>query len=840
MAVTVTAVPPAPVATVVVTPATASVQPGATRQLTATLRDATGNVLTGRAIAWTSSATGVATVSATGLVTAVSAGSADVRALSEGVADTSAITVPAPPPPAPVATVVVTPATANIQAGATQQLAVVLRDAGGNVLTGRTIMWESAATGVATVSAAGLVTGVAPGSAGVRAISEGVADTSTITVTAPPPPAPVATVVVTPATASIAIGATQQLTAVLRDAGGNVLTGRAVTWESAATGVATVSATGLVTAVAAGSAGVRAISEGVADTSTITVAAAPPPAPVATVVVTPASASVQIGATRQLTAVLRDAGGNVLTGRTITWESSATGVATVSATGLVTAVAAGSAGVRAISEGVADTSAITVPAPPAPVASVELTPATATVNVGQTQQFTVTLRDAGGNVLTGRTITWQSLTNAVATISTAGLVTAVSAGTVMVLASCEGVADTSTITVPPLPPPPGGSADPSRLPLATGQTPSAGTYGRSLAAGQTYVDPLTTVTVLKLTSASVPNSNGGMYHGYSEGGPSISQPWVGTDGNTYYTAYLSDGWLVDIRFDTFATSNWRAAPSDGELTFAFSLNQSTPRVAYYVAGKTIHRYNTATNQNQDTGIFPHTIAAAGNTLLWLQVNMNDQWIVGMLNSNATVVAFRTSDGLSRAFPTSFAGGLDIDEPHIDREFPVVYISTNDEANLIVNLETGNVVAENDPGNDDSADHEASLRGRVVALSWQANGIISATHQGSVSVPITPAPSDFNGDWHMAGQWVFNNPSQYFVIDQWASNGNFKVRRGMIGFVNLAGDVRLLAAHDATGTGYDNGGQPHPTLSPDGKLVMWTSNMNGSSRHDVFVARVPTQ
>ena len=46
--------------------------------------------------------------------------------------------------------------------------------------------------------------------------------------------------------------------------------------------------------------------------------------------------------------------------------------------------------------------------------------------------------------------------------------------------------------------------------------------------------------------------------------------------------------------------------------------------------------------------------------------------------------------------------------------------------------------------------------------------------------------------------------------------------------------------DATGTSYTDGGQPHPTLAPDGKLVMWVSNMNGSARYDTFIARIPVK
>ncbi len=86
------------------------------------------------------------------------------------------------------------------------------------------------------------------------------------------------------------------------------------------------------------------------------------PLPVAQVTVAPASASVARGATRQLTATLRDASGNVLTGRTVTWGSSNPSVATVNASGLVTGVGVGSATVTATSEGKTGSSAITVTA----------------------------------------------------------------------------------------------------------------------------------------------------------------------------------------------------------------------------------------------------------------------------------------------------------------------------------------------------------------------------------------------------------------------------------------------------------------------------------------------
>ncbi|MGE3618594.1 MAG: Ig-like domain-containing protein, partial [Gemmatimonadales bacterium] len=85
--------PPAPVASVVVAPATATLVPTQTQALTATARDAAGNTLAGRAVTWTSSAGAVASVSSAGLVTAVTAGSATITATSEGQTGTSAITV---------------------------------------------------------------------------------------------------------------------------------------------------------------------------------------------------------------------------------------------------------------------------------------------------------------------------------------------------------------------------------------------------------------------------------------------------------------------------------------------------------------------------------------------------------------------------------------------------------------------------------------------------------------------------------------------------------------------------------------------------------------------------
>src|SRR3989442_7517651 len=104
----------------------------------------------------------------------------------------------------------------------------------------------------------GLVGGVAGGGpVTMAARGEGEGGTATVTVRV----APVAAVTVSPSAANIAITGTVQLTATPRDANGNPLTGRAISWSSSNNNIATVNGSGLVTGVTAGSVTITATSE---------------------------------------------------------------------------------------------------------------------------------------------------------------------------------------------------------------------------------------------------------------------------------------------------------------------------------------------------------------------------------------------------------------------------------------------------------------------------------------------------------------------------------------------------------------------------------------------------
>jgi uncharacterized protein YjdB len=422
------------VASVVVTPSRLSVGVGASASLTVEVRDAGGNALTGRKVVWASKDVTVATVSGSGVVSGVSPGTVQVAATAEGKSAIVDVTVN----PKAVATIRLTPSgDQQLLVGQTQQISAQPLDADGNPLPGRSVTWSSSSAAIASVSATGLITAVATGGAVITAASEGKTAVVAVTVSS----VPIASITVTPTTDTVVVSQTLQLTATAKDALGAVLTGRAIAWSSSDASKATVSSTGLVTGVSQGAVTITASSEGKTGTSSITVN----PKPVGAVILSPSQVSVEVGSTKQLTAQVTDDQGNVLTGRPISFSSSNAAVATVSSGGLITAVAIGTATITATSEGKTGTADVTVI--PVPVASVEVAPTTADLTVGQTAQFVAVAKDAKGNVLTGRAIAWSSGAPSVATVSSAGVVTAVGAGSAVIFATIEGKIGSATVTV---------------------------------------------------------------------------------------------------------------------------------------------------------------------------------------------------------------------------------------------------------------------------------------------------------------------------------------------------------------------------------------------------------
>lgn len=254
--------------------------------------------------------------------------------------------------PRAVSAITLTPDTDSVAVGATVTLHAAVTDPSGNPVGGQQVFWNTENPGIATVSDAGVVSGVATGSVRISASAAGKSAVASITVLPPP----VSVVVVTPALDTIVRASTVHLTATLLDAGGNTLTGRAITWSSSEPAIATVDGTGLVTGDSAGSATITATSEGKSGSAAIVVVL--PPA--ASVTVTPDHALLLLGQSVQLSATANDASGNPIPGAPITWSSSNESVATVTDSGLVQSQAIGIATITAQSGSASGKATVTV------------------------------------------------------------------------------------------------------------------------------------------------------------------------------------------------------------------------------------------------------------------------------------------------------------------------------------------------------------------------------------------------------------------------------------------------------------------------------------------------
>ncbi|HET9066122.1 MAG TPA: Ig-like domain-containing protein [Gemmatimonadales bacterium] len=156
-------------------------------------------------------------------------------------------TIPPPPPPPTVASLTIQGLPASLQVGETVQLSVVSRDAGGGQVANPVIQWTSTVKTVATVSSNGRVTGVSAGQTIVRAEGAGHQDEVSVVVIAPTP----TVVSLLPATVALAPGGSAQLTSAVLGANG-IIPGLTVTYVSSHSDVATVDATGKITALRTG------------------------------------------------------------------------------------------------------------------------------------------------------------------------------------------------------------------------------------------------------------------------------------------------------------------------------------------------------------------------------------------------------------------------------------------------------------------------------------------------------------------------------------------------------------------------------------------------------------
>lgn len=646
------------------------------------------------------------------------------------------------------------------------------------------------------------------------------------------------------------------------------------------------------------------------------------------------AAAIAIGQTLQLSIPFRE---RLRSRSTATsWRSLEPNVVSVSSAGLATGLANGTGLIAGAYSASVDTFRVRVGTGETPLS---IQPSLANIAVGASTQLSVT-----GTALP---VSFTSSNAAVVAVSPTGLATAIAVGTSTITArNLAGITVTATVSVAGSPaPPPGpvtGAANPLALPASNFQIPNWTAYpGRNLPAGQSYIDPSSGARVWKATDASTPFANSVGTHDYGTGANQISREWGQGKHTILVRLNSGDYRLVDFTRGQGFT-NWRglAAQPNMDLSFTFSSVAGEERIAYMLTGGyRLIRYNTATNQVENTGNFPKdfqaTAAALGQQAFfaWLQQDRLDSTFV-MINFQQGANLTIAWDSKRNEIKTHI---MDADEFHLDRDGRYVFLTGQPYImwDLLTNAKTafsaGKLV------------HPAAARGYFVASNPDLNSApqrmfnMAAPLGGFIDIYTSPDVSMDNQ--HRAGQWIqtdgelggnlrnqwmlhsafgdgslqlygsWNRDAGEIVwgqidwqpayrnkwlngvpyVAQFSSSDNNDLQLSLravqskasltegtfffdgaseklfvwpfggatnasriyfrapsrtgdaISFISLSGAAPRLVAHTyhIWRIGVDYWSLPFGTISPDGKLVMFNSNMGSyTGRSDLFVVEVP--
>ena len=247
---------------------------------------------------------------------------------------------------------------------------------------------------------------------------------------------PVTGLSLTTTSVSIVIGESFQLSATVTP---DNATDKSVSWSSANPAIASVSDSGLVTGNAEGNTDITASSGGISATCKITVTMNI--IEVTGITLNSSEETLHVGDTFTLSATVSPSDA---TDKSVSWSSSNDAIVTVGKEGLVTAVAVGEATVAAFHGNVYATCRFIVKESDVAVTSVTLNKTSATLTEGESMQLTASVNPPDA---TDNSVRWSSSNIEVATVSSEGLVTAVSSGSAKITATAGGKSADCTITV---------------------------------------------------------------------------------------------------------------------------------------------------------------------------------------------------------------------------------------------------------------------------------------------------------------------------------------------------------------------------------------------------------
>ena len=387
---------------------------------------------------------------------------------------------------------------------------------------------------------------------------------------------------------------------------------------------------------------------------------------------------------------------------------------------------------------------------------------------------------------------------------------------------------------------------PMMLPVATtAQIPLTAAYDAlnvpSLAAGNSYPDPTSGVTIYKLTSATFPTSAASWGHDYAEGGDEVSLPYDGTT----RAVLVYDGtshWLVDFT-PGVGVGNPRPFPDDlapvRDLAFTFSNNAATPYYAYVSDGSSILRMDIRTMSRADGDGWP---VSNEDDAVWLHQSENDGMFVWLRGAEGPMSVVYDPGTATKKIYTD----PEVNEPRIDRGGRYVGFAVGSPINglKVWDWDANGVVWTSSGDPDVPFGHCASLRRRWYQVDWNASfpppyATWTPEVPGSAVAIGGPANSNLV---HGNGSWIQHPPD---LDDQWAvfthygslrPEEDFWLAPGGMVLITANGERRLLAHPYNTTAEYTL--FSFPKFSSDGKYVLFTSDMNGSGRSDLFLAELP--
>ena len=467
------------VSSVQITSSSTTVTVGATLSLSAAAKDGTGALVASAAIAWSSSASNVATVSSSGVVTGVSAGTVTITASSSGFSASTQITVT--PDDTPASITLAPSGAIALVSGSTVTLAATVRAPDGRVVPTATVVYSSSDVTVASVTAS-VVTGAKAGTAMITATSG--AASAVVVVTVTPGPAAALGLRTQPAGSAAGSLLSTQPVVEIRDKAGNLVPTATNTVSVAiasgggsVSGVTTVIAAGGVATftnlVISGTAGTRALSFSAAGLTPVTssdFALSPSATPLLVVDTTSVTLSASSGKTSQVVTLgVKNGGATPLTGVTTSPPAydagQLTGWLTVSASGgappfnltlQANAASLPAGNYRAVVQVNAPAASNT---PVSITVTLTVTPANTITYGNATEKLRIldvataytpslSARDGTGQPLPLGTVTFASRATSVATVDAQGKITAAGEGTTWVTVQGVGSSDSVFVTVP--------------------------------------------------------------------------------------------------------------------------------------------------------------------------------------------------------------------------------------------------------------------------------------------------------------------------------------------------------------------------------------------------------